>query len=380
MSTDFLEISRFSQSGEKLRTIRCVSGRVTVFRARSEDELQTYRLAIEGKQPEQEFTLSIDEKPFNPKEHFFIGFGARDESPPNKSVHDYLLSWNVPAENIQAALSKMLLEGLATKRCSELSPSEWRMIRQVACFENPTDRKVFFLNDPFLEFTPSSLDLFADSWIKLAWKQKKIVIVTRLSERPECWLENDFIARIQLEKSRQATIGFGGGETSGPSAYEIKKIRAAMAETGSLTEVKKTSLLSTIIQTPKYAAIATFVAAIVIGSLLFLGRIFSQREDMIAISQTQQKLVEQTNNNYSTGSNNTEPGKKKSDSSLTTKTDQTDISRGFPEDIQLAWDTAVEHPDNLLISVKGSVSQNSSEDGATEGGSKFSAFYNFLQN
>ncbi len=379
MSINFLEIHRFSDSGEKTRTIRCIPGRVTVFRARSEEELQIYRLALEGKRPAEEFSLVLDNQPFNPQDHFFIGFGARDESPTSQTVSDYLMQWGVEPEKINASLVTMGLDDLSQQRCIDLSPATWRMVRQIACFDGVSNRKVFFLNDPFLEFPTHALELFADCWVRLAVKQQIVVIVTRLSERPECWIENDFIARIQLERPRQATIGYGGGETTGPSPYEIKKMRAAMlAEKGTLTEVVRPSLISRLIHTPRIALFTACFAALCIGASVFVAKLFLSQET-VSVATVESGNVSQVQTNTpqaplrlagSSGSN-----------TLTEKvhssTEPPDsIATGYPEEIQFAWEAAVEHPESLLIAAR-VTAHNDYE--ATET-SKFKAFYKFLEN
>jgi hypothetical protein len=61
-----------------------------------------------------------------------------------------------------------------------------------------------------------------------AWDRKAIVVVLRLSQRPEHWIDNPYITRIQLEKPRERTIGFGGGEHS--SQELISALRQALQQ------------------------------------------------------------------------------------------------------------------------------------------------------
>jgi len=376
---NFLEIHRFSDIGEKARTIRCIPGRVTVFRARSEDELQTYRLALEGKRPAEEFSLVLDSQPFNPQDHFFIGFGARDESPTSQTVSEYLIRWGVEPEKIKASLSTMGLDDLSQQRCTDLSPVTWRMVRQIACFDGVSNRKVFFLNDPFLEFSTHALELFADCWVRLAVKQQIVVIVTRLSERPECWIENDFIARIQLERPRQATIGYGGGETTGPSPYEIKKMRAAMlAEKGTLTDVVRPSLISRIIHTPRIAILTACLAALFIGASVSITKLRLAKDNVTIVSVQSEKTAQNQANSPQESLHMAQSAQPLSEANKPQNTTEPphSIAQGFPEEIQLAWESAVEHPESLLIAAK--VAEHTDYEGAET--SKFKAFYKFLAN
>jgi hypothetical protein len=253
------------------------------------------------------------------------------------------------------------------------------MVRQIACFDGVSNRKVFFLNDPFLEFPTHALELFADCWVRLAVKQQIVVIVTRLSERPECWIENDFIARIQLERPRQATIGYGGGETTGPSPYEIKKMRAAMlAEKGTLTEVARPSLISRLIHTPRIALFTACFAALCIGASVFVAKLFLSQET-VSVATVQSGNVSQVQTNSPQ-----EPLRRAGSSSPNTLTEKVhstteppdSIATGYPEEIQFAWEAAVEHPESLLIAAR-VTAHNEYE--ATET-SKFKAFYKFLEN
>ena len=386
-ASEFLEINRFSSEGEKMRSLRCLAGRVSVFRSRTEDELQLYRQAIEGTNTQDSLTLSLDGVQFNPKEHIYIGFGARDDSPTSKTVATYLTEWGITEDVLELNLIGMGLQNtIAQRLCSSLSPVEWRMVRQIACLKGTTNRSVFFLNDPFLEFTNEAKEQFAEHWTSFAWRQKKIIIVTRLSERPECWIENDFIARIQLERPRQATIGFGGGETSGPSAYEIKKLRAALTEKETLTAVAKRSWLNQQLHNPVRAAIGIFSFVLIVGTSVLMTRLFSSKDEMVAVSSPTTKFASvgaSTSGSVAsngTSKDQTSPSIEQSDG-LIHANNSLKLVDHFPDDIQLAWSTAMEHPESLLqIGFKKNSKNSTENDGQNSDNStdQFKVFFDYL--
>lgn len=224
MSFEVLEINRFSTSGEVLRKIRCLAGRVSVFRSHSETDLEKFKTALQGKTQEERFSVLVDGTQFNPKKNVFIGFGDLDEQPSARSIANYLADVGISQDKIESLLLLYGLGGLSQSSCSELQPSQWSTLRLVRILNAPEFNWVVALHEPFQDIPEQFRESLAGQVTQCAWEKHGIIIVTKLSYRPQCWIENEHIARIQLERPRQGTIGFGGGELSTPEAiYNLRK-------------------------------------------------------------------------------------------------------------------------------------------------------------
>ena len=207
-----LEIIRLGQQGDQKRRISCLVGRVSVFRSTSESELELYINALRGENTADRFSLLLDGHVFDPKQHHFIGFGETFSAEDPITVGEYLAQAGYSAEEIEQTALTHGLGGLSRARVAELAPGQARILRVLAA--TAKNDHVMIVNEPFDDVPDSWREALAERIVRYAWKYKAIVLVTRLSYRPECWVENEFITRIPLQRPRQHTIGMGGGEFS----------------------------------------------------------------------------------------------------------------------------------------------------------------------
>lgn len=230
MAHDYLEINRLSPTGDIERRINCISGRITVFRSTKEEDTSIYNLALSGKSAPGTFSLLLDGDSFEPSEHNLVGFGEKFAISTKLKVNDYLSE--IPSEKRERALLSCGLGGLGEVFCGELSAGQERIIRILKGTLEPD--KVLILNDPFEGIPERFREILAESLTRFAWDKKAIVIVTKLSTRPESWIENEFISRVQLQRPRQATIGFGSGDASINKLVESvrKSVGAEIVPTG----------------------------------------------------------------------------------------------------------------------------------------------------
>ena len=284
----------------------------------------------------------------------------------------------------------MGLGGLSNAPCRDLLPREWRMLRQVASLVGESSREVFFLHDPFFEFSESDRETFAAAWARFAWEKKKIVIVTKLSERPESWIENDFIARIQLERPRQATIGFGGGDTAGTntSAFDLKKLRSSFQssagniESTGLTDVPRFYFLKSYLRSPRYVIAALFLFSMLIGGGVMTYHLVTDDHDIIAVTMNTQNISGGSNVGSGQTISGTPPGKNSGTISGDVNLSQTNASlfNSAPDELQQSWNTAIEHPISLLISTTDSFHNAGDDtDGSKANGSGDDAFQKFYE-
>jgi|GEM_PF-1099581 len=208
-----LQIKLLSKSGELLNCITCYAGQVSVFRAYSPAELKPYQRALAGLPGPERFSIILDDTPFVPEEHIFIGFGERfGAGESDLTVNDFLLNSGVPQNAVFSLLVSYSMENFAAAKCSSLPSCEERRLRLLAATYS-TD-KVVILNDPFEPISAHWRERFAELLVSYARSKEQIVIVTSLTYRPDIWIDNEYIDRIQVGENIQKTIGFGSSRSS----------------------------------------------------------------------------------------------------------------------------------------------------------------------
>lgn len=221
MSFEKLEIFLLALNGKVERRIRCFAGRVTVLRESAPGDLDGYVKVLAGAEHTDRFTVLVDEQAYDASSHCLVGFNETFSESDGK-VRDYLLRSGMGSGEIDGLLLKVGLGGTRERSCTSLNPVEQRTLRVLAA--TCSSGKMLVLNDPFLGLDSSFLEALAERVVNFAWRSKAIVLVLNLSNRPECWIDNELIARIQVGGVRRRTIGFG---SSSPELKElVESIRA----------------------------------------------------------------------------------------------------------------------------------------------------------
>jgi hypothetical protein len=205
-----LEIFKLKKNGEIERRINCLPGRITVFRGHQSDRSQ-YEAALLGTSQSGQFSVLLGQTPFasTPCNHFGIG---SDFAPSYLgSTQEYLAEFQIDAAQCERLLLTNGLGGLQKRRCTELSLEQQRILRLIALEAQP--ETVHVLSDPFKGLSEQRREEFADRMVKFVAKTQSIIVITQLSDRPQSWIENEYISRVQLERPRSATIGFGSDAT-----------------------------------------------------------------------------------------------------------------------------------------------------------------------
>lgn len=221
MAENILEIHRLARNGETLRRIRCLPARVTVLRAAREEELDLYFSAVKGEQTKERFALLFNESPFHPEHHTLIN-SLQPFRFPEKCVRDYLVSADCVPGDLEPLLLKTGLGGSQGRMCHELSEGEQETLAILSATFMPG--KILVLHCPFTRMDEVWREEAARVVAEFAATRNGTVLVTRLPYRPQCWIENEYIARIQVERPRKATIGFGG-EGLGDAARAVQAVR-----------------------------------------------------------------------------------------------------------------------------------------------------------
>jgi len=203
--TKKLQIKMLSNSGELLSVVTCHAGQVSVFRAASASDIRPYQRALSGSSGGERFSVSLDGHEYVADEHTLIGFG---ESAPHRdtTVRDLLQHAGMLEGSVDGLLIAYGLSHAGDTLCSELTQDEERRVRLLAATATPS--KVVILNEPFDPIASSWRERFAELLVSFARSSGGMVVVTSLSFRPEGWIDNDSVARIQVGQTAQRTVGF----------------------------------------------------------------------------------------------------------------------------------------------------------------------------
>lgn len=237
-----LQIKRLSDSGELLSCINCLAGQITVLRGITEQDLAPYQRAITGLPGKERFSLNYADSSFSPTEHSLIGFGSRLES--QQSVHDLLLSCGLTESALASLLLSYGLSELSNTSCTKLSPCAMRRVELLAAF-NSSD-KAIILNDPFEPLAEEWREPLAEYLLHATWQNKRVVLVTSLNYRPQSWIGNELINRVQVGADNKRTIGFAGAADDVNIA--VKELRERLASEALAKESKEPD------KTPELAA------------------------------------------------------------------------------------------------------------------------------
>ena len=220
-----LQIKLLSKSGEVLSVVNAFSGQVTVLRAVSQLDLAPYRRALAGIPGSEKFAVTYNGETFEPSSANQIGFGEHF-SQENRRVNEFLKDSGIPEQTIEALVVSYGLERAIDLRCSSISPCEERRVRLLAASYQP-DRPLL-VHEPFEPIASQWREKFAALLTTFARTANQIVMVTGTSFRPESWIDNEYIVRLQVGETIQKTIGF----TAGASGTEplIAQLREMMKE------------------------------------------------------------------------------------------------------------------------------------------------------
>ena len=209
-----IQIKLLSDSGELLNIVTCRAGRIAVLRGSSSSDLRPYQRALSSTDDTENLQVTCDGVPYNNEGHSLLGFG--EVSPcAGLSVKAFLVKHGVPDDSQLSLLMSFGLTECHDKECSQLSADEERRLRLAAFTAHPS--KALILNNPFESISGSWRDSVAELLASHAKNNGALVIVTSLTYRPEAWIDNDIVDRIQVGQTAQRTIGFGSSDMANTS-------------------------------------------------------------------------------------------------------------------------------------------------------------------
>jgi hypothetical protein len=206
-----IQIKLVSSAGELLNVVTCRSGRIAVLRGASPSDLRPYQRALSGTSDVENILVTCDGNSFEYEQHFTFGFG--EVSPfQGQTVKDFLSASSVPLEAHQPLLMSAGLSEIYDKNCATLSTDEQTRLRLITATTDSS--KALILNNPFEGVGSNWRETMAELFVSFAKSRNALIIVPSLSFRPECWIDNDIIDRIQVGHTAQRTIGFGSSDLS----------------------------------------------------------------------------------------------------------------------------------------------------------------------
>ncbi len=201
-----LQLKLLSNSGELLSVVTCQAGKISVLRASVPSDLRPYQRVLSGSSGKENILAVVDGTDYRPDEHTVIGFGEPSTTT-GLSVKEFLAKYDVPENAIDSLLLSIGLESVLDKKCSELSADQEARLRLLAATTDP--ERIVVLNDPFENISGQWRERAADILATFARTRKAVVIIPSLSYRPESWIDNQSVERIEVGQTSQRTIGFG---------------------------------------------------------------------------------------------------------------------------------------------------------------------------
>jgi hypothetical protein len=229
-----LQIKLLSDAGELLNVVTCSAGNISVFRAHTAGDLRPYQRALAGTPTKERFVITVDGEPLCPTNHALVGFGDGPFKG-SASTREHLIENGCSEESVDGLIMSFGLERYADAPLSTLPADEERRVRILVATLHP--EQALIINEPFDPISSQWRERAADILASSARSTNALIVVPSLSYRPESWIDNQTVARIQVGQTLQRTIGFGAAGSAANSAMdELKnKLRAEMNEEGQTT-------------------------------------------------------------------------------------------------------------------------------------------------
>lgn len=201
-----LVIKHLSKRGELLDCINCPAGKLTVLRAEQDSDLVPFRQALYGSVSGQKFSIYLDETPFSPADCTYIGFGSWIKGDGRKLV-EVLFEYGIPEGQLNSICSAYGITDALERDWKDVSEDYKRRVELLlATYSNS---KILVLDSPFEPIPHIWKDRFAELIMSDVTAKRRITIFSRLCYRPESWVGNDLINRVQVGSSVKRTIGYG---------------------------------------------------------------------------------------------------------------------------------------------------------------------------
>lgn len=238
-----VQLKLLSNSGELLNVANCCAGKISVLRASTPSDLRPYQRALGGSSGKDNLEILCDGQAFHPDQHTLIGFG--EQSPTiGLTVREFATKQGVSELALPTQLLTIGLEEIIDKRCSELTLDQEARLRLLGATGDPD--KAIILNDPFENISSKWRERVAEMLAEFTSSRNALIIIPSLSYRPEAWIANETIERIEVGQTSQRTIGFGaaGSQSNAPIDDIRNQLRSDPRFAGQFSGSEKQSMAS----------------------------------------------------------------------------------------------------------------------------------------
>lgn len=204
MQSDVLDLRRICPKTGNLQSIPLKPGAISVFRASEMAEIDAWREVLTARDTTlleaHMGGLLLDLSSLN-----LIGFGESFEHERELKVIDLMRETKLSDEVISSLLDRAGLGGLEELACRELGPAQDRILRILLA--SHTSHAVVVFDEPFDPIPRIWRERIAELIVEGIRERDSHVLIVSLSYRPSCWINNPCIERIQLDSTRNLTIG-----------------------------------------------------------------------------------------------------------------------------------------------------------------------------
>jgi len=137
------------------------------------------------------------------------------------TVKDFATMRGISELALASQLISVGLDDVIDKRCAELTLDQEARLRLLAATADPD--KAIILNDPFENISGKWRERMAERLAEFAEVRNALIIIPSLSYRPDAWIANQCVERIEVGQTSQKTIGFGSvGSQSNAQIDDIR--------------------------------------------------------------------------------------------------------------------------------------------------------------
>jgi hypothetical protein len=225
-SSSTLLLRQFAQDGRFVRTVKCVSGQVTLIGADTPGTLEPFRAALLGSGAGVGVTMRIGSRDLHPTEVHVVG-NARSLWSKN-SVADVLHTAGVSESISEQLLAQIGLTGAANASPDMLTPGEARRLVLVCSLFSRS--QVLYYERPFVEVEDRWVPVVAQMMLEGAQLGGRIIVVTGVERLPAVWKANPDVYVENLDSQPEKTKGepeiremLAGSSTSREATYLVTR-------------------------------------------------------------------------------------------------------------------------------------------------------------
>jgi hypothetical protein len=298
MSTSELRITEVAPNGETLSCAVCYAGLISVLRSTSAFELSDYEHALFGMPGARRLQVSLNGRQFRTQDAIYIGVGERFASS-EVSVREFLQRAGFTRSEGNKLLTSLGLERILRQKLSEFERAIVDLLRLLAaCKERGS---LIVVAEPFRVLEASAREVLAEWLMRMADQHELILVVTRLSERPQVWVDSINVARVSLDDSAplEGTVGPLGANAATQAVLNRLRTRVREQEARGSSEIdlRLQERSRRIVWT---AFSGSVLLACILGVIVFRAQHFAVQEEVQVEISARQALPGQGSSTFET--------------------------------------------------------------------------------